>query len=252
MSATDKLLAIFALFTEEAPEWTVEGAASHLGIATSTAYRLFKSLTDAGLIVAFASGRYVLGPAVIQLDRQIRLQDPLIRAAETTMKRLASESAVPATFLLCRIYRDQVICVHQEIRGSPTLSVSYERGRLMPLHRGAASKIILAHLPARTVRGYQRRHVQQIDEVGLGRSWETLKHNLRIIRNSKICVTHAELDEGAIGMGCALFAPDETVVGSLGLAMREDACTEQLQLLFAEKVRAAAVEIGERLRAIAS
>jgi IclR helix-turn-helix domain len=95
MSATDKLLAIFALFTEEAPEWTVEGAASHLGIATSTAYRLFKSLTDAGLIVAFASGRYVLGPAVIQLDRQIRLQDPLIRAAETTMKRLASESAVP-------------------------------------------------------------------------------------------------------------------------------------------------------------
>ena len=50
----------------------------------------------------------------------------------------------------------------------------------------------------------------------------------------------------------ALFAPDETVVGGLELAMREDACIEQLQLLFAEKVSAAAIEIGERFRAFIS
>lgn len=235
-------------FTDEAPEWTVEDAASRLEIATSTAYRLFKALAGAGLIVAIASGRYVLGPAIIQLDRQIRLQDPLIRAAETTMKQVARESAVPATVLLCRLYRDQVICVHQETGGSPIHRVSYERGRLMPLHRGAASKIILAHIPARAARGYYEHNLKQIEKVGLGRAWEEVKRNLRIMRNSGICVTRDELDDGMMGMGCALFYPDDTVVGSLGLALQAKHCTDALRFEYEERLKAAADEVGRQLR----
>ena len=44
------------------------------------------------------------------------------------------------------------MCVHQVIGRGPQEPVSYERGRLMPLFRGATSKIILAHLPARTLK----------------------------------------------------------------------------------------------------
>ena len=98
MNAIDKLFAVFGLFSDEKPEWTVEAAAEQLGLPASTTYRFFKSLSDEGLIVAYLAGRYVLGPAIIQLDRQLRIQDPLIKAALVTMKELA-EGTVDGTFL---------------------------------------------------------------------------------------------------------------------------------------------------------
>ncbi len=88
MNTSDKLLSALALFTLAKPEWTVEDASRRLGLAVSTTYRYFRSLNEAGLTVAFAAGRYVLGPAIIALDRQARLLDPLIRTAAPVMRRL--------------------------------------------------------------------------------------------------------------------------------------------------------------------
>jgi DNA-binding IclR family transcriptional regulator len=45
------------------------GAAGALNLAISTAYRYFRSLTQAGLLVPHTTGRYLLGPAIIQYDR---------------------------------------------------------------------------------------------------------------------------------------------------------------------------------------
>ena len=45
--------------------------------------------------------------------------------------------------MLCRLYRNQVMCVHQETTPvPPDFAIGYERGRPLPLYRGAASKII--------------------------------------------------------------------------------------------------------------
>ena len=85
MHSTSKLLAILRLFTAAHPEWTVEDGADTLGMPTSTAYRYFRELNEAGLIGSTAAGRYILGPAIMELDRQTRLQDPLIRAARPVM-----------------------------------------------------------------------------------------------------------------------------------------------------------------------
>lgn len=85
MHSTSKLLAILRLFTAAQPEWTVEDGADALGMPVSTAYRYFRELNDAGLIGSSAAGRYILGPAIMELDRQTRLQDPLIRSAKSVM-----------------------------------------------------------------------------------------------------------------------------------------------------------------------
>ena len=133
MTTADKVLSVLALFTLERPEWTVEEAATELQLPISTAYRYFRSLSVAGLIVGFTLGRYVLGPAVTQFDRQMRLHDPLITKAQPVMKRLARLAPDHGVVLLCRLYRDQVMCVHQESVERPDFAISYERGRPMPL-----------------------------------------------------------------------------------------------------------------------
>ena len=88
LNSADRLLAILQLFTAERCEWTVPSAAHKSGVSVPTAYRYFRSLCKCGLLDPFADGLYVLGPAIIEYDRQIRMVDPLIKIGKPIMQRL--------------------------------------------------------------------------------------------------------------------------------------------------------------------
>ena len=59
------------------------------------------------------SGAYSLGPAIIQYDRQIQLTDPLLRVSKPVMTDLLRVAPRGSVVLLCRIFRETVLCVHQ-------------------------------------------------------------------------------------------------------------------------------------------
>jgi DNA-binding IclR family transcriptional regulator len=219
MTTSDRMLNVLGLFALEHPEWTVEGAAQELGLAVSTAYRYFRSLSKAGLIVAASTGRYVLGPAIIEFDRQIRLRDPLTTAAQPVMKRLTENVPPCAVVLLCRLFRNQVMCIHQETADRPDFAISYERGRAMPLYRGASSKIILANLPLRTVKSIHEEYGSRFAQAALGRNWEETKDRLRALRGAGFAVTQGDLDPGMCGIAAPVFETDGAVVGSLSFVI---------------------------------
>src|SRR5258707_82125 len=196
----DRLLAALALFTIERPQWTVEAAAEQLGVSATTAYRYFKQLTGTGLISPVAGAGYTLGPAIIQMERQIQATDPMLTAARGVMVDLVQYAAEGSTVLLCRLFHDRVMCMHQIMGRGPQEPVSYERGRLMPLYRGATSKIILAHLPARTLKSLCTHHAGEIAAAGLGGSWEEFRRGLAAIRRAGASVSHGEIDPGRIGI----------------------------------------------------
>ena len=243
VSTSDKLLAVFALFTLDQPEWTVEAAAERLGLALSTAYRFFKSLSDAGLISPYAPGRYVLGPAIIQLDRQTRLLDPLIRVARPIMVRIAAELRVPGVLLLCRLYRKQVMCIHQEAFERPLSTVSYERGRLMSLYRGAASKAILANMKARSVRALFDGSGAEMAAAGFPCDWDAVKAALRSLRATRVCITSGELDAGMTGLAAPVFNADGLVEGSLGFVLPNDLCGDDRRPRIIDALDRGAAEI---------
>jgi DNA-binding IclR family transcriptional regulator len=215
VTTADKVLSVLALFSMERPEWTVEKAAEELGLAVSTTYRYFRSLSRAGLLAALVPGQYVLGPAITQFDRQMRLLDPLVTTAQPVMKRLAILAPPHAVVLLCRLYRDHVMCVHQESTGHVDFAISYERGRPMSLFRGASSKIILAHMSSRTAKTLHGRYSLDMRQAGLGANWEQVKTRLRDLRAAGAAVTHSELDVGMAGIAVPLFDPQQDVVGSI-------------------------------------
>lgn len=219
MTTADRLLNVLSLFTIEHPEWTVEEAAGELGLAVSTAYRYFRSLSKAGLIVAFSAGRYVLGPAIIQYDRQIRLRDPLTNAAQPTMKQLTKQMPVQTVILLCRLFRNQVICVHQESAHTPDFAFSYERGRGMPLFRGATSKVILANMPLRTVKALYAEQASKFAQAALGKNWDEARERLRTLRNTGYAVSQGEVDPGMCGVAVPLFDQSGAPVGSLSIVV---------------------------------
>ncbi len=232
-TTVDRALGVLRLFSDEQPEWTVDAAAQALGLSQTTAYQYFRSLVDSGLLSTYTTGRYVIGPAIIELDRQTRLRDPLIRAARNQLDALATSIAGDDVALLCRLYKFTVMCVDQRAPSAPLHHISYERGRPIPLERGAASKVILANLAPRVL----NRYYAQAHPDGRDPSWSDFRKPLRAIRRAGLCVTHGELDEGRVGVSAPIFMGKE-VVGSIGLVLSQAPETE---------VQARVIEAGRQV-----
>jgi DNA-binding IclR family transcriptional regulator len=239
----DRLLAVLALFTAEQSRWTVDGAAEKLGVSTTTTYRYFKKLTKAGLISPVSGAGYVLGPAIIQMDRQIQTSDPMLNAARGAMLDLVRAAVEGSTVLLCRLFHDRVMCVHQIMGRGPQEPVSYERGRLMPLYRGATSKIILAHVPARTLKALFARDTAEIADAGLGTSLEEFRRNLAAMRRAGTAISRGEIDPGRVGIAAPIFDRERAVLGSLSLALPAAQADETLIARLAPMTMAGAREI---------
>ena len=243
MNTGDRLLSVLRLYTPDASEWTVEEAAGKLKVSVSTAYRYFRSFCKIGLLDPLESGTYVLGPAIVEYDRQIRATDPMIRAGLGVMQRLVARSGGSGISLLCRIYRNCVMCIHQEADPSSTIATSYERGRLMPMYRGASSKVIFANLPARVVRWHFARSAHQIADARLGSSLETVKANLKRIRREGVVVARGEVDSGRVGIASAIMGPKKNVLGSIALVILQRDATPEAIANYSALVEAASREM---------
>lgn len=214
-SSLARMLAVVDLFSAAAPLWTVERIAARLGYTRATAYRYVGGLCEAGFLSRIAQGAYALGPRIVELDREMRLGDPLLRGAERVMPALLRPDFGQLA-LLCSLFRDRVLCIHQLGRDR-ALTLSYSRGRPMPLFRGATSKAILAYLPDRRLARLFQNHRRQIREAGLGRTRAEFMQSLRAIRRQGYSVTRAEVDAGVVGVAVPLFGAERGVIGSLSV-----------------------------------
>ena len=246
VNTADRLLAVLRLFTLERPEWTADEAAKEIGVSISTAYRYFRSLCRIGLLDPF-NGNYILGPAIVEYDRQIRIIDPMIKVGRPAMQRLIARSDSMGTALLCRVYRNCVMCVHQEARIPFENTIGYERGRPMPMFRGASSKIIFANLPSRSARWFFSRFPEEIAAAGLGSDWEAVKANLRRIRKAGIHVARGEVDSDHVGIAAPIFDPKKKVVGSITMVLLQSEATPGLVANVSALVQAAGREIDAGL-----
>lgn len=246
MAGQERTISVLKLFTLETPDRTVEDVANALGVSVSSAYRYVAALSEAGFLTTMSSGRYVLGPAVIQLDRQIQLTDPLLVAARPIMDELARFAPADSAVLLCRLFRDTVLCVHRVLAASTGEQVSYERGRPMPLFRGATSKVIMASLGPRDLLRFYKSHQAEIAAVGLGESSPTFRANMTKIRKAGHLVTHAEIDPGLIGIAAPILDDANRAMASLSYVIsdKEAGSTARLAAL----VMASAREIEQSLR----
>jgi DNA-binding IclR family transcriptional regulator len=243
MSSADKLLNVLGLYTVNRAVWSAEDAAAALGVSMSTAYRYFNALVARGLLDRVTRNRYVLGPAFIEYDWQIRSGDPILKIAQPVMSDLLRNAGGPAAVLLCRLYRQRVMCIHQETnRPAETIS-SYERGRPRPMVRGATSKIILAHLSPRALAGIWHDHRDEIAEAGLGATLEDFRASLKALRRNGFCVTRGEVDGGRIGIAAPMFDGGNRIVGSLSFVVLAAETSDRLISRLAALVVAATREI---------
>jgi DNA-binding IclR family transcriptional regulator len=204
MARSSRLIVVLQLFENNRPVWTVDEISRTLGISVSTAYRHVRELVGSGFLDPVTGAGYALGPAFIRYDRILRQSDPLIQIAHPVMAALLDRTRQNGTVALCRRFKDCVMCVH-EVRGKKSRGqTSYERGVAMPMFLGATSKVILAQLPDRVLRGVYLANEKTIRQVLRTRDWSEFKSQLREIRRSGFALTDSEVAKGRVGLAAPI------------------------------------------------
>ena len=233
VNSLERMIVILDLFEGKRLEWTMEDMQARLGYTRSTLYRYLKVLTDAGLLTSLPDVGYTLGPRIAELDYQMRERDPLIVASRPVMAELVEEIAGIA--LLCRRYRERVLCVHQE-QGTASFHSNYERGLARPMLQGAASRIILAHMPSATIRKIYDADPAAVRQAGLGDSLNELRARLRAMRQAGWDMTVSQVTRGVTGVAAPIFDRRDNVLGSLSVTMGEDQVSEERLAFVADRV----------------
>lgn len=224
MNSLERMIVILDLFEGERLEWTLEEMQARLGYTRSTLYRYLKVLTDTGLLTSLPDVGYTLGPRIAELDYGMRERDPLILASRPVMADLLLDA--PGIALLCRRYKDRVLCVHQE-QGQAAFQSNYERGRARPLLQGAASRIILAYLPSAMIRKLYEAEPAAVRDAGLGDSLNDMRARLRAIRQDGWDKTESQVTRGVIGIAAPIFDRRNNVLGSLSITIGADHVSEK-------------------------
>jgi DNA-binding IclR family transcriptional regulator len=215
-SSLEKMLSVLEFVEERGQITGMDEMLEGLNLTRSTLYRYVRTLVDFGLLATSPGAGYTLGPRIVELDYQIRARDPVILASQPLMNQLVQ--AAPGIALLCRRYRDKVLCVHQ-VSGDVGFVSTYERGRARPLLRGAASLVILANMPAAQISKLYHQDPDGFAGAGLGDTLKAVRSGLRAIRQRGWQASESQVVAGVTGIAAPIFDSGDHVMGSLSLTI---------------------------------
>lgn len=215
-SSLDKMLSVLEFVEERGQVAGMDEMLEGLNLTRSTLYRYVRTLVEFGLLATSPGMGYTLGPRIIELDYKIRVRDPIIQASHPLMTQLVQ--ATPGIALLCRRYRDKVLCVHQ-VRGAVGFVSTYERGRARPLLKGAASLVILANMPSSQIAKLYHQDPESFVEAGLGDTLKAVRQGLRAIRQRGWQASESQVAAGVTGIAAPIFDSGDHVMGSLNLTV---------------------------------
>lgn len=214
MAGLDRFVEILRLFDEDKPDWTVQEIAEAVSVPASTVYRTVRELVSQGFLDPSIEAHYRLGAAIIEFDRRMRISDPLIREGEPVLRDVVHASPIPCVAVLARLYGDDVICVADYRASNAQIDTSYERGRPMPLMRGATSKAILAQLP----RSKLEKILRNVE--GNDSAMEEATAELATIRRRGFAITRGEVDHGLVGLAVPVACPEAAINASMSIVIR--------------------------------
>lgn len=217
-SSFAKGLSILDYFEEGRISAHLDDIVEALGTSRATTYRYLGTLCDAGLLASMAGGVYVLGPRIVELDRLMRISDPLLTASSKLMHEVAAQTKL--NMMLASFYRDSIMCVDI---AWPDASIArhFERGRPMSLFRGAMAKIILAHLSPYQLRNVALNHSDEIRSAGLGGNWAEFRSHMAELARQGYAITRGEMAMGTGGVSAPIFDPEGKVLGSITFVVAE-------------------------------
>jgi DNA-binding IclR family transcriptional regulator len=175
-------------FTEAKPVATIDDLADAAETSVSSAYRYLALLREMALVEERSRGQYVLSARTLALSRAATASMTIAEVSRPILRDLSAETHETAA-LVQRI-RDTAVCVESSLADRP-VRLSYMPGDLFPMHRGAAAKVLLAHLSPSRRRAHLSRLSATLNESESAR----LAEELVLIRSAGYAQSDSEVDE---------------------------------------------------------
>lgn len=213
--ALDRGIEILFLLSSETQGLDVDRIASRVGVPASSVYRILRTLRKRDLVTTGSTdGTYRLGLAVLQFANSVEQRLDMARLAAPNIQKLAAETG--ETVLATMLDGARAVTADVAVPSEP-VRVSAARGRVIPLHAGASSKVMLAYLPE----GVWRDLIGTGPLVALTRKTITNPRRLwaecRTIRARGYALSDEEVFEGTRAVAAPMFDSRGRVCGSLSI-----------------------------------
>ena len=203
-TSLSRALSVLAIVVERG-EARVDELAAELGLPVSTVYRYLRDFRDAGFLVEHQSA-YRPGPRIAGRRADQPSRTELRRLARPTLERLARESG--ETALIAVRNGSHALCLDQ-VESRHSMRMTFEVGQVLPLHAGAASRVLLAYAPG-DVQAEVLASVEPITKATI--SVQALPKRLASIRATGFVTSRSELVKGAIAIACPVLREDACVL----------------------------------------
>ncbi|ALM82875.1 IclR family transcriptional regulator [Bordetella sp. N] len=207
-ASQDRVLLVLATLAQWNGPVTAQQLADATGLPRSSLYRQLARLKQWGFVQE-EEGSYSPGPMGLQLAQGFDANSSLVHMARMDMQRLVHQSHESVGLIVP--VNDRAICLDM-LESPQALRCSFEKGRSVPLRKGATAKCLLAHLPP------ARRD-------SLLESWQNDPADpslpdraaLAAIRKAGYARSQNEVDDGVWGASAPLFGPGQRLAGCLTL-----------------------------------
>lgn len=244
IDSVDNALRII-LMLRDRPRLRVTDASRELGVARSTAHRVFAMLAYHELLVQEPKSRaYTAGPALLEVGLAAVANIDVRAAARPVLEQLSAE--VGETVHLVIAQGANVLFV-DSVESSRGVTVSSRLGDLIAAHRVAAGKALLAELSTTELRVlYPHERLVQETRRSL-RTRSALERELTRVRRDGYATNRGEHEEGVIAIGVAIQDRRGDSVAGLSIATPEHRWTDHREQEFVDAAHRAAFSIGEIL-----
>jgi DNA-binding IclR family transcriptional regulator len=210
LSTLDHGLTVLRCFTHDRPRWRVTELAACLAMHKSTISKILATLLGHGLVVRDgASGKYALGPVVVDLANVYMGHFSWRDVAHPILQRLRDR--VHNTVSLLALDGDDALCVDMipGVGWIPSVGV----GGRYPLHAGSA-KVLLAYLPDPDIERILRRKLVPVTPKTMTDP-DRLRRRLARIRARGYEITYGERQLGAFGITAGVRNNRGAILGAL-------------------------------------
>ncbi|MFJ5760796.1 IclR family transcriptional regulator [Neobacillus sp. NPDC093182] len=228
-------------FTEQKPVLSVKDIVAELDLPRSTAYRLLETLKNKKLIQESGPGRYRLGLSILQLAKVATVGMELVTLALSAMEELSKET--DETVILTGLIDDRAICIDR-IESTQPIKLTFERGRVQPLHVGASAKILLAFLDE----DKQRDIIDKLWRNGMIVDRNEYKKRLSNIKEEGFAISNEEIDLGAWAVAVPIFGVSGNILAGITVAGPKFRIDNEKEKRIIDKLQLFADELNEKIK----
>lgn len=214
IQSVDRAAAILRALATGAPTLGVTEIADRIGLAKPTVYGLLRTLEHNGLVLQDTdSGKYCLGPSVLQLGNAYLAGSQL--RSRSMLRAAALANQVNEAVWVGVLTETDVMVVHHEFRPADVVQI-LEVGATIPWHACALGHAIAAYSDAEVVQELMASPLRPLT----GRTLTTkasLSKVLAKVRKDGYSVENQESNVGDGGIAAPVFDRTGAVAGSIGI-----------------------------------